>query len=766
MEGTRSARLAPVLLALLVFTSGATSLGFEVVWSKQLAVVLGGTTSGIAFVVAVFMGGMMLGYFAGGRIAARIDRPVAAYGLCEIGLALFALLAVQVAPTLDDSVSVAAAYLFAGALLLPCTFLAGVTLPLLIEGTRGSVGASLGLLYGINTLGAVCGVIVTGMLLIGRFGLQGSAWILASVGVGVGVLAILLGRSWKRPSDDAAASVSRSEPGTAAHDRASSARWALLALCVGVASLAEEVIWARALIPQLNSSTYAFSAILAVFLLGLALGAQAAGRLMARGADPVAWLVGTQLAAGLLVLSSPEALMFAERTVVGYVGVRQVSDMSTWLSVMWTALARAGMALLLPTLMLGFALPLLAELYARSTAARARAVGVLAGMNTLGAVVGSLAARFLFLPNLGVSGSLRALALLHAAIALVSLSSGARKPLWIAACALLAGVAVASPSTPPFLGRLVQGHQLVLVDEGVQDTTAVIEIAGTGGMRQIVSNGIAYAGDTPAAKRYMRMLAHLPALIARRQQRALVICMGTGMTAAAVARHPAFAQLDFVDISPVVFRTLPLFDRANDRVYRDPRGRFHIEDGRVFMAHASPGSYDVITLEPPPPRVAGVAALYSREFYEHAKRALAPGGALAQWLPIHGMTNDELRMLARTFTDVFPDAIMVEVQHVEAALIGLNGEGAPEATRLQRMLQPGVAQHLSELGIRDPWQLPKIEGPALVQALGPGPIVTDDHPRIEHFAAGLPEHGTSTDLGGQAFLDQLLGVQRASVAPH
>jgi spermidine synthase len=764
-QRTRKGLLSSARLSLLVFASGATSLGFEVVWSKQLSVVLGGTTSSIAFVVALFMGGMALGYAFGGRIASRIRKPVAAYGVCEVAFALFALQAVHIAPQLESSVSLGAAYVLSSCLLLPCTFLAGVTLPLLIEGTRGAIGAGLGWLYGTNTLGAVSGVIVTGMLLIGRYGLAGTAWILASSGVVVGLLAIALGATVPAAAHTAGAD-STSVSMRARDANGTPTRWVMLALVVGFASLTEEVVWIRALIPQLNSSTYAFSAILAVFLLGIALGASAAGRLILRGADPVTWLASTQLAAGMLVLFSPEALSFAEQLLPGYVGMRQVSDLSAWLTVMWTALARAGVALILPTLMLGFALPLLAELYVHAKVSRGHGVGRLASVNTLGSVVGSLAARFVLLPNLGVAGSLRALTFMHAGVAVVAIYNASSRTRWLALCSLIALLALVRPSTPPFLGRLVEGHKLILVDEGVQDTTAVVEIAGSGGARQIVSNGIAYAGDTPQAKRYMRMLAHLPSLLARQQQRALVICLGTGMTAAAIARHPAFRTIDLVDISPVVFRTLPLFARSNDRVYADPRAHIHIEDGRVFLAHAPAHSYDVITLEPPPPRVAGVASLYAREFYLQAKRALANGGAIAQWLPIHGMTGDELRMLARTFVDVLPESSMYEVQHVEAALVAVRGVGADDQVIAARLAQPGVAEQLAALAIPTPLALPKISGAALRAALGRGPIVSDDHPRIEHFAAGLAAHGSATDAEGQAFLDQLLGAQRGRVAPR
>jgi spermidine synthase len=180
----------------------------------------------------------------------------------------------------------------------------------------------------------------------------------------------------------------------------------------------------------------------------------------------------------------------------------------------------------------------------------------------------------------------------------------------------------------------------------------------------------------------------------------------------------------------------------------------------VFLARAPEAHYDVITLEPPPPRAAGVAALYSREFYQHARRALAEGGALAQWLPIHGMTNDELRMLARTFQQVFPDAKLIEIQEIEAALIGVKGQGADAATIAARMAESGVAEQLRALNVLPPLSLPTLSAAALRAALGEGPIVSDDHPRIEHFAAGLPSEGPGTDRAGQAFLDEILGARR------
>lgn len=741
-------------VGVLFLVSGASSLGFEVIWAQQLARVLGGTTTAVAFVVALFMGGLALGAAAGGRLAAKLARPIMVYGLAEIAVAALAVASVHLIPGLESSLPRPLVLAATVAALLPCTILIGTTLPLLVDATRGSLGGSVGGLYALNTGGAVLGVLATGMFLIGELGLRGSASVLGVVGVGVGLAACIVGRRPRIIPADAPTSA----PPRAARAGAPSEldrSWVLCASLVGFASLAEEVLWTRALVAHLNSSTYALAAILAVFLAGLALGAAASGSLMRRGVAPLPLLVTTQVTAGVFVLYSPESLWVAESAVSGYVGIRLVGGLAAWWQTVWVSLGRTAFALLAPTWLLGFALPLLCELYARSTHRRGEAVGALTAANTLGAVLGSLCARFALLPVLGVGGGLRAMTLVHAGVALLTAWRGRASWAWRALPAALLVTAVLRAQPVPFLGRLAAGHEVIFFDEGVQDTTVVVEVAGGG--RQILSNGIAYAGDSDVARRYMRLLGHLPSLLARNQRRALVVCLGTGMTAAAVARHEAFERLDLVDISPVVHQTLPLFAHVNDRVFHDPRAHIHFEDGRVFMAHSADASYDVITLEPPPPRVAGVAGLYSVEFYRRAKELLAEGGAIAQWLPIHGMTEPELRMLARTFVAVFPNAAFVELHPREGGLIATRGEGAGSKVIAERLAAAPVREHLQPLGVNTLESLRTIRGDALRRALGPGPVVTDDHPRIEHFAANLGHEARDTERDAETFMTSLLG---------
>lgn len=709
------------VLAGLFFLSGAATLGYEIIWAHELSLIFGGTTVGVAYVTALFMGGISIGGVLGSHLVPRIRRPVLAYGWIEGALALLAVVAVVLLPSLRWVQSAVLAHLGAALLVLPCTILMGTTLPVLAEAVGGRLGVALGWLYGMNTLGAVAGVIVTGLVAVGALGLRGAGFALAGLGLVVAALAVVGGRDVPRavrPADQARA---KTRPA-----------WLLAAFAAGFAGLAAEVLWTRALITELNASTYAFSLILAVFLAGLALGAAAAGRALARGWDPLRMTAITQLLCAVLVVFAPELLRLAEAAIPGYVGVRRATGLDVWLGTVGVGLARTTVAVLPVTFLLGWSFPLLCHVYAG--AERGTAVGYFLATNTAGAVLGALAAHFLLLPHLGTGRGFQFTGVLLTFVGGAALFASDRR--WAVVCAVPLAVVLLRPPAPPFLGRAVAPHHVLMVDEGVQDTTAVVELdaGGQRGARHIFSNGIAYAGNGAAARRYMYLLGHLPALAARGRARALVICAGTGQTVSAVARHD-FARVDLVDISPVVQRTLPFFETTNDGVLNNPRVELHIEDGRRFIAAAAPGTYDVVTLEPPPPRAASVASLYSTDFYTRVASLLADGGAAAQWLPLHGMTGAELDMLTRSFSDVFPEGRFILLNPDEGALLAVRGEGATEAQYAERLMIPAVRAQLASIGVPDPRTLPSAG--ALGRRVGAGVTVTDDRPRIEHFAADL-----------------------------
>jgi spermidine synthase len=370
-------------------------------------------------------------------------------------------------------------------------------------------------------------------------------------------------------------------------------------------------------------------------------------------------------------------------------------------------------------------------------------------LNTVGGVAGSLLAGFALLPGLGSGKALLIVGLgnfLAALLVLVpSTPRGNRRLATLALTAVVAllAFAIRPGATSPFLGRLAQGAQPLLVDEGPQDTTAVIE-QGPPGQREriILSNGVSYAGDAPAAQRYMGLLGHLPVLLSEDASQSLVICVGTGTTAANLATHDEVHRLDLVDISPAVHKTLPLFAHVNHSVWNDPRVRMHEADGRQFVTRAL-RNYGVITLEPPPPRAAGAASLYTIGFYERVHASLRPGGVLAQWLPLHGLTEAEILVLARTFLAVFPNAALFLLNPDEAALLGSPSPLVFDADRVRRRLaSPAVRAALARIGFAtddaghlaaDLLALAPAGGPALLRLVGDGPVVTDNRPLIEQF---------------------------------
>jgi len=769
-------RRAPDRAVLALFTaSGASGLTFQVLWARQLGTVVGATTQAITAVVAVFMAGLALGGFLGARMAPRLPHPLAAYGRIELNIGAAALLVSFLLPALEGLPWVGARYLAAVACLLVASSLMGMTYPVVVEAC-GRQDRAAGLLYALNTAGAAAGCLAAGFAGIGLLGVRGTALVAGLVNLLCGAGALLLARA--APPAAAAPSVAAEPVG----ERPGPAL--LIAFCCGAAGLAAEILWTRALIPYLNSSTYAFTAILTVFLLALAAGSSVASRRSGplTPQQAAARLLVIQVALAAAIAATPRLMTLVEQLFTGYVGVRRVMTLQDWLVTVTGVFLRTATVIGLPALLMGASFPLCLKLLPRGGDRGGRNAGLVSAANTLGGIVGSVAAGFVLLPALGVITGLfvtAAVAVLVATLALLRTTPS--PPLRRNALLLLAaGVASLWLLLParrvPFVGRLAETHQLVLLDEGPQDTTAVVDI-GTGNARQrlIFSNGISYTGDNAPSRRYMRLLGHLPALLADDPSDSLVICVGTGMTAAAVARHPQVRSLALVDISPVVHHTLPLFAHVNDRVWTDPRVAVVRADGRQFMG-ATGIPYGVITLEPPPPRAAGAASLYTAEIYQRARRAMRPGGVIAQWLPLHGLTEAELMLLSRTFIQVFPDAALFMLNPYEAALVGSPGPLVLDAARLRdRLGVPAVASSLASVGFSDAGveaqlaeivALAPLHGRALARFVGPGPVVTDDRPLAESFAAvlsGGQSDGEApaatpdgTEPGRAAFLRRLL----------
>ena len=772
---------AGLMLFPLYLLSGSCGLCFEILWARQLQVAIGATSKAVTAVVSVFMVGLALGSAVGARWAPHLRRPAVAYGIAEIGIGLSATLVTLLLPGLENLASLGLRYLLAILLLVVPSGLMGMTFPLVSQAgdPRASSGASG--LYAANTAGAAMGCLLTGFLGIGLVGIRGTAHIAALGNLACGITAFLLFRRPGVATQTVDASQVRAESGPSPPP--ATAILATAGLC-GASALAAEILWTRALLPYLNSSSYAFAAILATFLVGLSLGsAWVATRCSRLDTQALALrLAIMQIALALLVAVSPRLMALAESLLPGYVGIRRVATLPGWAAMVGTMFAKAAVVVIPPALIMGASLPMCIALLGRSGRPGGQVAGLTSAINTVGGVAGSLLAGFALLPLVGsVRGALWVAAGNLAAAATVLFRVAAvpwrRAAASVGATALLLLVTTAGGRTP-FLGRLAAGAQALLVDEGPQDTTAVIERAIPGGReRVILSNGVSYAGDPPPAQRYMALLAHLPALLAADISRTMVICVGTGTTAGNLALYREVAVLDLVDISPAVHRTLPLFAHVNYTVWLDPRVTIHEADGRQFMTRATSG-YGVITLEPPPPRAAGAASLYTTGLYRRARAALRPDGIIAQWLPLHGMTEVEILMLARTFLAEFPESALFMLNPDEAALLGSPRPLRFDVDRVRQRLQDRrVRTALARIGFAASdaeglatslLALAPVHGTALHALVGEGPLVTDDQPLIEQFATLLTVRSQARfdPDGHRGFLRRVLAATAPGLPAH
>ncbi|MBK7975038.1 MAG: tetratricopeptide repeat protein [Deltaproteobacteria bacterium] len=247
----------------------------------------------------------------------------------------------------------------------------------------------------------------------------------------------------------------------------------------------------------------------------------------------------------------------------------------------------------------------------------------------------------------------------------------------------------------------------------------------------------------------MKLLGHLPVLLARNPERVLTICFGTGMTFGATALHPEVEQSQCAELSATVLEAAPLFAEANGDVLTRPNARVRIGDGRQVLL-ASAQRFDVITAEPPPPRQAGTYQLYSREFYALARERLAEDGIVAQWLPLHDQSELEVRMSVRSFVDVFPNAQLWLPHAAEGILIGSPSPIVLDTARFaERWATPAVAESLASIGFTSPATLLKtfvMDGEALARYAAGAPAITDDRP-LTDFWLDLPPFMKSADIG-------------------
>ncbi len=754
-------------VAALFFVSGAAALVDQVVWLRHLGLIFGNTTLATATLLAVFLGGLGAGAALLARVARTLSRPLIIYGLLELIVGLWALgspqlfrgidaLYVPLYRSLGSEPELFALFrtLLAFLALGPPTLLMGASLPVLVAAAeRGrdpeERERATAILYGWNTLGAVCGVALAGFLSIPLIGVRATlAW--ASAAQGLVALAAVLVDLGRMKRQGAAQPLLRASAPTGVPAPSVLSVLAPAALVMGATSIAYEVVWTRILVFYFGSSVYAFSLMLVVYLFGLGVGAALIGRWLSR-IEPARFLAALEAGLAGLAIVSVGLLLHLDRQLVR---LSELLKPQTFGEVLIGQLLGVLPVLLPPTLLFGASFPALVALAHRRGLPIETATGQLYAWNTAGAVLGSLGAGFLLIPTVGSQNGLLVLGglngLLAAQFAWIAFPPRSRLRLLAAAAGLVPIAAVALfPAHRVILNaalfRTSAAEDILLFEEDPQAAVAVRRVAHPeGAYVSLELNGVNVAGTSLDLYAVQLMQGHLPLLVADRSpSKVLHIGFGSGGTAHAVSQHPV-QEIRIVEISPAVLRASDRFFRQlNHGVLHDPRVRLEVNDGRNFLL-ATKDRFDAVLSDSIHPRYAGNGALYTRDYFELLANRLDPGGIASMWLPTYSLATANYLQIVRAFRDLFPETIIwYEPSALNSFTIVTGKRQGPllDPVRIEAALaDPSLGRALGTLGIRSASDL------ALAYLVGPReldpllaavPPHVDDQPAVEYESGRL-----------------------------
>ncbi|MEE8525077.1 MAG: fused MFS/spermidine synthase [Thermoanaerobaculia bacterium] len=798
--------------------------------------VFGASTAASAAVLGIFMAGLGAGGLILGRRADKTGNPIGLYAKLELGISVAAgvsplllwmlrqaYVAMGGTGALGLTAGTGVRLLLSALVLGAPTFLMGGTLPALVRAVEGRADVSrrhTGRLYAVNTLGAVAGVLLTTFVALELTGLRQTLWMASLLNLLVAILARSLARAWQEqrdaaepttadraPEDQAlpeptAAAIPAPDEPEIAGDAGERSNWFILpaAGLVGFAFLLMELVWYRMLAPILGGSSYTFGLILAVALFGIGTGSLLySSGVLPRRPTLTSFATTCSLEAFFLILP----FAFGDRIAVFALLQRDlaVSGFGA-LVVAWTLVT---VFVVLPAAVVaGYQFPLLIAVLGSGRRHVGRQVGLVTAWNTGGAILGSIAGGFGLLPLLSAPGAWRATAVLLAACAAGALIAdrtaairvrdgrrprprlgGAKIPVAVGLASLALcfadGPSAAWRHSPIGAGRMPASYagpndlrraldeirrNIEWEVDGVESSVA---IQATNGYSFLI-NGKADGSARRDAPTQV-MLGLLGAVLHPEPKRALVIGLGTGSSGGWLAAVPTIEQVDVVEIEPAIERVARQCAAVNRDAMSNPRLRIVPGDGREVLL-TSRHRYDVIASEPSNPYRAGIASLYSRDFYAAVAGRLSEHGIFIQWLQGYEVDAQLVRTVYATLGAVFP---YVESWQVGRGDLLLAATLEPIEHDLER-IRTRVAEEPYRSALAVAWGIQGAEGfysaflatPAFAEAIGSGEgrwVNTDDHPILEFgFARNLGRPGLF-DLSELHRLAQLRGQDRPAVPP-
>jgi spermidine synthase len=715
------------ILSGILFLSGIGALIFETLWLRLSGLAFGNSVWSAALILSSFMAGLALGNALAASARIRRWRPLYLYAVLEVLVAFFGCTIVFGLPVLGNWMRpvwqtlwnyqptlLGLRFVVSFLILLVPTTAMGLTLPVIIEDPalrQTNFGRVIGFLYGSNTLGAVVGALLGEAYLLGAFGLYGTGLAASLASCLAAVIALLVARY----SGD----TSPLSKFPLRLDASYRPPWRLLVVSFGTGCifLCLEMVWFRFLHLYVASSPTAFAIMLAVVLAGIGFGGIVAGAIHRGSARLIHLLPVLLLVAAIAALLS--YLFFPENVAQSRSGVFDLS---------WRAVALVSIALMLPVAFVsGILFPSLVAKVQASVGDRMNSTGITTLFNTAGAAAGPLLASFALLPSVGYQWSLLLCAAGYVLLSVVVSERATwsiRQPvgrLTIGLCAgaiLLIAVLPYHRAESHFLHASrpyeTDEHGNVLAHvvkriEGTADTLQLLrrDLFGEPYYYRLLTNGFSMSATTPHSQRYMRLFAYLPLAFRPESEDVLLLCYGCGVTADALLHGSNVKRMDAVDISKEVFALADFYSGINySNPLRDPRVHAVVQDGRFFL-QAGPRQYDIISGEPPPPKVAGSVNLYTEQFFSLMHSRLKEGGIATFWLPIGQLKVDESKAILRAFHNAFPNASVWASADQEWIMMGIKGPGpkAKEEELRQLWSNPDTGADLRRIGLEVPQEL-------------------------------------------------------------
>ena len=716
-------RYLPLLLVLFA-GSGCSALIYETVWYQHLQLAIGSTAVSLGFLLATFMGGLCIGSVWFPRLPLAGQHPLRIYAYLELGIGATAILVHLLLPLVNMAYIAGAEHGMPGFLLrgllsaiclLPSTILMGASLPAIVRWLKSTPnGVSwYGLLYGGNTVGAVFGCLLAGFYLLRIYNMAIATYAAAAINLAVALASFAMAAH--TPVEASVPESSTAPAAPVAEDTDGIPRWTIFTAIAlsGATALGAEVVWTRLLGMLLGLTVYIFSIILAVFLIGLAIGS-GLGAMLLRSVRPRLALAWSQL---LLPLGIAWTAWIIS-TSLPYWPINPLLTLSPW-HTFQLDIVRCLWAILPPTILWGASFPFAIAAISRPGEDPGETVGSVYAANTLGAIFGALIVSLALVPWIGTQDSQRVLLWASLASGMLILVPYVRaKSSPGVAAALVAGVVLTawlSSNLAPIPGALIAyGRRMALnagrgevlyTIEGRNSSVAITRWAD--GAIEIDVNGHVEATTEPYDMKLQRMVGHLPGMFHPNPKSVLGIGFGAGVSAGTFPRYPGIEHITVCEIEPVIPPTsTKYFGKQNYEVYLNPKTRVVFDDARHYLLTTT-DKYDIIASDPLDVFAKGTAAIYSKEYFDSVKAHLNPGGLFTLYVPLYESDVRTVKSELATFFEAFPHSTiwantvngqgydMVFMGHLEQPTIDIDEMQA----RLDRPDYALVKQSLDEIGV-------------------------------------------------------------------